>query len=394
MKKLNLFLGGVCMLSILATSSCKIEKKDFVIKFSYTLNEGGESYTLNFTEDFSKKSEYVTKDLNEDSGTLSNEVEELKIPSSHLDLPVTNIVAFNKEEQTMFGDNLQHYRYENYSKLRDITLPDTLESFDGSFLTGFELKSAKYNTERYIKSESNEYFYLMKSESKFAEKIDIHSDCAIIGSSVFKDFWFESIELPNNLKAIGSSAFWESRLKSITLPDGLLYIGGAAFSNSYLEALEIPGSVKKIGSSPVASNTLVTVDSNNLNYSIVGEALIENKTKKLLELPKDSLIPEDCLIIGKNSIDWHSDNLVIPEGVEEIEDIFFHATNVYLPSTLEKVGDVRFQPGDVYYPFSISSFKKQFSILFESYSHKSNTTVHCSDGTIDLSNEANYKKSY
>ncbi len=57
MKKFNLFLGGVCMLSILATSSCKIEKKDFVINFSYTLNEGGESYTLNFTEDFSKKSE-------------------------------------------------------------------------------------------------------------------------------------------------------------------------------------------------------------------------------------------------------------------------------------------------------------------------------------------------
>ena len=43
MEKFNLFLGGVCMLSILATSSCKIEKKDFVINFSYTLNEGGES---------------------------------------------------------------------------------------------------------------------------------------------------------------------------------------------------------------------------------------------------------------------------------------------------------------------------------------------------------------
>ena len=392
MKKFNLFLGGVCAFSIFTLASCKNEY--FLIKYNYTLNTGKESYTLYFTEDYDKKTKSFKKDLLSEEGTLSNEITELNIPSYYNNLPVTSIVGFDKNELTMFGDDLQHMRYENYSKVKNVVLPEHLETFDGSFLVGFDLNTNEYNTEKYLKSESNDYFCLLKTEIKEGN-IDIHPDCKIIGSSAFKKTYFDSINLPNNLQSISSNAFNDCmKLKNITLPNGLLYIGDYAFDKTPLESILIPSSVKRIGNAPFSIKTSITIDENNLYYDHIEDTIYEKDTKKLIQINNDAQIPNDCIIIGKNSIDWDSDNLVIPEGVEEIEDIFFHATNVYLPSTLEKVGDVRFQPGDVYYPFSISSFKKQFSILFESYSHKSNTTVHCSDGTIDLSNEANYKKSY
>lgn len=389
MKKLNLLLGGLCAFSIFTLASCKNEY--FLIKYNYTLNTDKESYTLYFTEDYDKKTKSFKKDLLSEEGTLSNEITELNIPSYYNNLPVTSIVGFDKNELTMFGDDLQHMRYENYSKVKNVVLPEHLETFDGSFLVGFDLNTNEYNTEKYLKSESNDYFCLLKTEIKEGN-IDIHPDCKIIGSSAFKKTYFDSINLPNNLQSISSNAFNDCmKLKNITLPNGLLYIGDYAFDKTPLESILIPSSVKRIGNAPFSIKTSITIDENNLYYDHIEDTIYEKDTKKLIQINNDAQIPNDCIIIGKDALDHKSiEELIIPNTVHVIEDNYIRANKVYLPDNLEEAGYVVFCSSDVYYSDTMNNFKKMFPHFFaKEYGSWEKVMIHCEDGDIDLEEERN-----
>lgn len=398
MKKFNLLFGGICLASILSASSCKISVgENHLMGYEYKLNEDERSYSLYFTESY-KKRDHLIADLTSDEGVLSKEITELRVPSLHKDLPVTKIVGFDKSDMGMFGDNLQHYMYHNYSNLKDVILPDCLERLDGSFLVGFDLNTNVYNTEHYIKSETNDYFYLLSSELDNKE-LNIHPSCEIIGAKAFKDCsWYtnkvKQIILPENLKSISNSAFYGagrvtafSNIQNISLPKSLLYIGDNAFSGIPLMSINIPSNVKKIGKAPFYINSLkiISVDSENLYYESKNtNALFEKETKKLITLMTDARIPKDTLIIGEDSI--HLDDLDefrIPEGVEEIQHCTIRAKEVYLPSTIKKVGDVSFASENVYYPGTIREFKRIFAYLYsDNYSHHVPYHVVCSDGVI------------
>lgn len=382
MKKIKILFCGIGMFSMLTTTSCKFIPEDFVIGYNYELNDDGESYTLNFEKEI-KKEESLTTDITKEEGLLSFDIEELNIPTLHLNYPVTKIIAFDK--YTDF-DGIGSARLKNYSKLKEVIFPELVKEIEGDFFRGLNLNTNDYNTEKYIKTESNDYFYLL--ESKATSNVTIHSDCNIIGTRAFYKLSIDSVTFSENLTQISNNAFVDCRIENdITLPNSLLGIGDYAFYSTYMESINIPLNVEKIGKNPFTIKESITIDSNNPYFLPIENMIYEKKTKKLIQLNGDVLIPDDCLIIGKNALENKTiEDLTIPFGVKNIESNTIHAVIVRIPSTIEMADEVDFlETKDVYYEGTEKNFKRVFKKLFaDNYHPLDELTIHCSDGNIDI----------
>ncbi|MCR5624660.1 MAG: leucine-rich repeat protein, partial [Lachnospiraceae bacterium] len=144
----------------------------------------------------------------------------------------------------------------------------------------------------------------------------------------------ESIEEPVEI-SIGNKTFYNCKnLKSIEMPENVIAIGDSAFENcSGLKSIIIPKNVSKIGCGIFAGcNGLeeIKVDSDNkyFNSGDNANALIETATKTLISGCKNTKVPNDIKIIGKNAFYAISDlvEISIPKSVESIGTNAFYET--------------------------------------------------------------------
>ena len=155
-----------------------------------------------------------------------------------------------------------------------------------------------------------------------------------IASNAFSDRAnVRSVFLEDNIRRIEYAAFRScSSLTEIRLSPNLEYIDNEAFNYCRnLEELHLPASLKEINGNPfrgIKPGRKITIDNKNKNFAISGSCLYTKNMKKLIAL-----------------MDYDIEELVIPEGVEEIGSSAATNSNIkklVLPSTLKVIGDNAF----------------------------------------------------
>ena len=161
--------------------------------------------------------------------------------------------------------------------------------------------------------------------------------------------------IPSGVETIGNCAFAMSKVDSIIIPSSVLHLEVCAFSQCYrLRSIYIPSTVLHIDGGIfrgcVNLNNIV-IDSLNPNYmvkdnivySINKDTLISHHSASdRVEIsPTVKVIAEEAFTISNIT------GVVLPEGVEEIQDAAFRYTpylyTVVLPQTLRKIGTCAFQ---------------------------------------------------
>ncbi len=137
--------------------------------------------------------------------------------------------------------------------------------------------------------------------------------------------------VPEGVQVIGSSAFGDCKISKITLPIGLKIISGMAFWGNNLTELEIPDTVTSIGNGAINRNNFpeetAYLFARKSDGSIDDTTLVSygGKSSKIVT------IPSTVKTIKSNSVErlFYADTIIIPEGVEVIENNAFQKGNYY-----------------------------------------------------------------
>ena len=136
-----------------------------------------------------------------------------------------------------------------WSKLTNISLPNSLESISGRHFYGCsDLESITVHPENTMFEVIDGVLYTKEDEFGFMELIAYPAGKS---ASVYT--------VPDNVKKIQDSAFSTSKLPQVILPDSLEEIGGCAFAQSSLTSITIPKNVSAIGESAFADSALENV---------------------------------------------------------------------------------------------------------------------------------------
>lgn len=178
-----------------------------------------------------------------------------------------------------------------------------------------------------------------------------------IGDCAFELSGVSSVEIQGQLLSIGDCAFrYCSRLRNFVIPASVTTIGNDAFGHSVLRSINIPASVTSIGNgicNTCLSLTSITVDINNVYYDSRDNcnAIIEKLGSKLVQGCINTVIPNDIVVIGKNSFKGIKiTSITIPSTVTTIENGAFHLsstlssglTSVTIPSSVTSIGGYAF----------------------------------------------------
>ncbi len=139
------------------------------------------------------------------------------------------------------------------------------------------------------------------------------------------------VVIPDGVLNISGSAFYSCRISKITLPDGLTKIGSYAFDYNYLTSLEIPDTVTSIGVGAINDNNFpeetAYLFARNNDGSIDDTTLISygGKSSKVVSIPETVKTIKEGSVIRLS----YADTIIIPEGVEVIENSAFRKGNWY-----------------------------------------------------------------
>ena len=144
----------------------------------------------------------------------------------------------------------------------------------------------------------------------------------------------DNVIVPDGFLTIGTQAFYSCGISKITLPDGLTTIGNNAFNANNLTELAIPDTVTSIGNGAINSNNFpeetAYLFARKSDGSIDETTLVSygGKSSKIVT------IPSTVKTIKSNSVERlsYADTIIIPEGVEVIENNAFRKGNYYNPS--------------------------------------------------------------
>lgn len=188
--------------------------------------------------------------------------------------------------------------------------------------------------------------------------ISIPNSVTTIGTYAFsRCTGLNSITIPNSVSTLGEYAFYEcSALKTVTLGSGLKKIQGYAFWKcGNLQSITIPNSVTEIGAQAFAyCNTMKTVTMGNSVAKVGNNAFVADSALTQVRITDvaawcniefgpynttgNPLYYAKRLFVNNVS----ADNLVIPEGVEKInEGNFVNCTNlryITFPNSLTEIG--------------------------------------------------------
>ena len=165
------------------------------------------------------------------------------------------------------------------------------------------------------------------------------------------------VTIPNSVKTIGEEAFVECSgiTGTLTIPNSVQTIGEYAFNKcTGMTGVTIGSGVQTIGQLAFAQCTGITaimVDVKNTVYDSRNNcnAIMETETNKLIQGCNNTIIPEDCLIIGGYAFYGCSGvtgTLNIPETVTTIQDGAFGEctgiTEVTIPEAMTSIGNRAF----------------------------------------------------
>ena len=144
----------------------------------------------------------------------------------------------------------------------------------------------------------------------------------------------DNVIVPDGFLTIGTQAFYSCGISKITLPDGLTTIGNNDFNANNLTELAIPDTVTSIGNGAINSNNFpeetAYLFARKSDGSIDETTLVSygGKSSKIVT------IPSTVKTIKSNSVERlsYADTIIIPEGVEVIENNAFRKGNYYNPS--------------------------------------------------------------
>lgn len=151
--------------------------------------------------------------------------------------------------------------FANCTALKEITLPDTVESIGYNAFFGCTA----------------------------LQKINLSSSLKSIGSSAFSSCSaLESIKLPNGLQEIGKWAFQNcEKLKELKLPETLTSLGAEAIEGTSIEEIILPPRITKLNENQFSScNSLKRIEVQGNVTSIPAQAFRPCASLKTLILPK------------------------------------------------------------------------------------------------------------
>lgn len=269
------------------------------------------------------------------------------------------------------------------SNLNNIVLPDTVfetaqESFyntgyynnsdnwkDGLLYIGKHLIASNgVSGERTVEPGTLTIGFGVFWNNKNINKVNLPNSLTYIGTYAFYGCTgLEKIIIPSSLRTIGSAAFCDcNTIKSLTIPKGVENIDDWAFAGcNALETVSISKSVSYISGTAFNGSGIksITIDGQNQTYKIIGNCIVETKTKTLVEGFDFSEIPTDGSVTKIGSLAFSSTikdfGYIIPEGIKEIGWGAFtacHFNNLLLPSSLSYIENGAFEDAyieNVYY---------------------------------------------
>ncbi len=308
MKKSLIFLiTFLLLLTMFALTSCGDEEK--IEKFNFKLNENGNEYNV------------------EIGFTAITEDENLVIPDTYNDLPVTAIVY-----QLSSSPN-EKYKYSSADKdhVISLTIPDSIKTIDSQAFVG-----CKNLKEVIIGENSN-----LTNPGSF-------KNCSSL----------ESITLPEGVKTLPNISGCSS-LESINVPTSVTYIGKDLFNDCpKLSAVHIKDLSKWceiiFGNGDAVTNPLNVAKNLYLNGELVRNLVIPEGVTKISAFSfygaaiESLTIPESVTEIGRAAFYNCSGitELSIPSSVTKIDAFAFAMctgfTNIVVPSNVEILGNYVF----------------------------------------------------
>ncbi len=185
-------------------------------------------------------------------------------------------------------------------------------------------------------------------------KVSIGDKVTSIGNYAFYGCTgLTGVEIPNSITSIGNCAFYGcAGLTNITIPNSVTSIGSYAFSGcTGFTSITVPNSVTSIGEYAFYGCTgleSITVNSENTKYYSENNCIIEKETKKLILGCKNSIIPNDVIIIGDYAFSGCTGltSITMPNSVNKIGEQAFYGcaglTSVEIPISVTSIGSYAF----------------------------------------------------
>lgn len=346
-----LFIAAVCL------SSCNSD----VTESTSSVSEEtvAEIIAVTPAEDFKYTNSSVNKIcIREYIGDESSIV----IPAVIDDIPVSefdsDFLAGTNVTEISFSEGITKIPcFSEDNSLKKITLPSTLESYNGNLRNCTKLEEIIIEESELFKTTDGCLYSKdgkkliavppgLKGEFIVPDEVEIIDFDAFKGSSLTKitlsdnlteisDYAFEDAKLteiiiPSSVKKIGFAAFKNSGLKSITINEGVEFIDSKAFYCESLKELYLPDSLEKCGSNLINDNTSVSASfpTDGLKFLTEHNTTFRNEStlQRALRYSKDvaAYYHYDLFSNGEIFTDLTGDNF--PELIFEYEhgrDIFY-----------------------------------------------------------------------
>ena len=355
----------------------------------------GSNISLGY-EAFEDCSNLVNLDISANISSLGDRVfyscsklKSLKLCGSFSSIGYQSFYNCSELEELELPDTVISIGYRAFngcSLLKNLALPNTVTYVgDGAFGSCEQLQNIK-DTYIYIKTTTNDYFYLLAVTDKTITSASLNSNCKFIGDSVFSGCSkLSSVSLPETVLQIGGYAFSNcSSLTQFAFPNNLKLIGACAFASTGLTSLTLPIGVEWIGNyvfSACSGLKSVTIPEGLTSLS----GYMFNNCSGLTSVQFPSTLT--CLNLGVFRYCTGLTSITIPGNVKSIEqDAFDECTNlksIYLQDGVEKIGDYAFDActsattieiPDSVTTFGVGSFRECKSI----------TSINIPDGITEL----------
>lgn len=262
------------------------------------------------------------------------------IPDTYKGVKVTSIPdsAFyrcNEITGVKIGDNVVTIGYSAFANcynLTDLVLGKSITSIEGSAFNDCNSKLfSGYDHLLYVRSLDNPYAILIGAGSfqKHYTQYEIHEDTELIASGAMQECRnITELTIPKKVVSIGSLSFsYCENLETVNiLSDRIAYIGKMAFyCCSDISEITIPRKVKYIGEEAFSYCNLDSIKGGNLDYPVIGNCLIERKTKTLMAGSNNSNIPYGVTSIANGAFSHRAEmtNIKIPKSVTYIGERAF-----------------------------------------------------------------------
>lgn len=365
----------------------KMESKDEGLEFKDGGSGHNPSDNIVFADIKVKERLVARFDTNGD-GELSY-AEAAAVTSIEGVLTIKTITSFDEFQFFTGVTSIPNSYFENWTKLRSITLPKSISSIGESafyncpVLSSICIPDGVKSIERQTFSGCTNLDSVIIPESVTSIGDGSFSLCSSLSSiiipknveSIGKSAFFEclnlnTVTLSDRIKIIGDGAFRNcSGLSSIVIPDSVTTIDNQAFYFTGLTSVFIPKGVTYIGDSAFCIPNLasIIVDSNNVVYDSRdgSNAIIKTSTNALICGSKSTIIPESVTAIENNAFKSSTINsITIPNGVLRIGTLAFcgsSLTSIVIPESVTKIGSYAFceceELSNVVIPESITSIE-------------------------------------